>query len=262
MDANKDQWDGAGSTLRLGRYDRRRDEARRLRDMVNTILEQTRGNPPRLPDERLISRGFGVSRNTVREALQLLVGERRVQRNVGSGSFAHAVPNRSPFDRIIDFSKTDLDLPANAVARTIGFRTLAEAPPTMREALGLPVGMSLAIFERIVLRDAVPVELRTYFMPLRAGEAVTEQDAVRDIYELIELRFARPIRCALRAVSAMAADPSSADLLAVPLGSPLLFMESRLVGEDGAVLLVTYGRHRPDQITVTFRAERVRTAPT
>jgi len=229
--------------------------------MVNTTLERTHGNPPRLPDERLLSRGFGVSRNTVREALQLLVGERRVQRNVGSGSFAHAVPNRSPFDRIIDFSKADLDLPANAVARTIGSRTLAEAPPAMREALRLPVDTSLAIFERIVLREAVPVELRTYFLPLRSGEAITEEDSVGDVYELIEARFGRPIRSAMRAVSAMAADPSSADLLAVPVGSPLLFMESRLVGDDGAVLLVTFGRHRPDQITVTFRAERVQGFP-
>jgi GntR family transcriptional regulator len=245
------------SALQLAGHDRRRDEARRLRDLLNTILERTQGNPARLPDERLISKGFGMSRNSVREALHLLADEGRIERNVGSGSFARMVPARNPFDRIVDFSKADRDIRADTRAESMGFRMLSSVPETLRDALRLPEGVALAIFERIVRRDDVPVELRTHFLPLREGDHMTAEDVLGDVYELIEVRFRRPIARATRAVSALAADPSSADVLKVELGSPLLLMESTLVDAAGDVVMVTYGRHRSDRMTVTFSAERI-----
>jgi len=246
------------SALHLGGHHRRRDEARRLRDLLNTVLERTHGNPARLPDERLISKGFGMSRNGVREALQLLADEGRIARHVGSGSFARMVPNRNAFDRIVDFSKADRDISADTRAETMGFRVLASVPETLREALRLPDGVALAIFERLVTRDDVPVELRTHFLPLREGDHVAAEDVPGDVYELIEVRFGRPIARATRAVSALAADPSAAAALNVEVGSALLLMESTLVDAAGDVLMVTYGRHRSDRMTVTFSAERIR----
>jgi|tagenome__1003787_1003787.scaffolds.fasta_scaffold20366119_1 GntR family transcriptional regulator len=252
--------DHAIPALHLRGQDRRRDEARRLRDLLNTVLERTHGQPARLPDEQVIAKGFGMSRNGVREALYLLALEGRIERTVGSGSFARAVPDRSPFDRIVDFSKAEHDIPVDTSSTVVGLRTLTDVPDAMRQALGLPAGVSLAIFERLVWADDVPIELRTYYLPLRDDQEITPPDVQGDLYELIETRFGRPISNAYRAVSAVAADPSSSELLRVPPGSPVLFMESTLVDAEGQVLLVTYGRHRSDRVTVTFAAERIRSA--
>src|SRR5258706_7282991 len=145
--------DRPSPTLHLGSHDRRRNEARRLRDLLNTVLERTHGRPARLPDERLIAEGFGMSRNGVREALNLLAEEGRIERNVGSGSFARVVPDRKPFDRIIDFSKAEHDIPVDTSSSSLGLRTLPRVPETMRQALGLAHEVSLAIFERLVWRD-------------------------------------------------------------------------------------------------------------
>jgi GntR family transcriptional regulator len=254
--------DRTTASLHLSSHDRRRDEARRLRDLINTGLERSLGRPARLPDERLIAEGFGMSRNGVREALNLLAEEGRIERNVGAGSFARVVPARKPFDRIVDFSKAEHDLPVDTSSSAVGFRTLTSVPETMRQALGLSEGVSLAIFERVVWREGVPIELRTYFLPLCRGEEMTAADVQRDVYEVIEAGFGRLISGAHRAVSAVAADPSSAALLRVRPGSPLLFMESTLVDTEGRVVLVTYGRHRSDHVTVTFAAERIRPVTT
>jgi len=246
----------ARSSLALSGRDRRRDEARRLRDLLALVLEHSPDQAPRLPDEMTLSRQYGVSRNSVRDALAILVEEQRVSRQVGSGSFVRGVPGRSAFDRIVDVSTIDDPEPGGDVVSGNGFRILDPVPPGIAQALDLGWAGPLAVFERVVARAGTPIELRTYFLPLRTGEVITEQDVDADVYQLIEARLGRSIRTAVRAVSATAADAGSADALGIAPGSPVLFMESRLQGPDGGVVLVTFGRHRSDRMTVTFTATR------
>lgn len=246
----------ARSSLTLRGRDRRRDEARRLRDLFALVLERSREQTPRLPDEMTLSKEFGVSRNSVRDALAILVEEQRVSRQVGSGSFVRGVPGRSAFDRIVDVSTIEDPSAEGDVVSGNGFRILDPVPPGIAQALDLPAGCTLAVFERVVLRAGSPIEVRTYFLPLRAGELVTEQEVEADVYRVIEARLGRGIHTAVRAVSATAADPGSAQVLGIAPGSPVLLMESRLQTRDGEVVAVTFGRHRSDRMTVTFTATR------
>jgi GntR family transcriptional regulator len=245
--------------LKLSKPDRRRDIARRLRDILNMSLSGAHGVPQRLPEERALSIAYGVSRNGVREGLRLLAEENRIERNVGAGSFTRAIPSRHSSDRLLDFTNPAQDLPVQATADVIGFRLLTEIPVRLREVFGLSdLSTSLAVFERRSVHLGQLRGLHTYYLPLRNGETVTAADAAGDIYELIETRFGREVHSAIRAVSAVAADPSSAALLNAPVGAPLLFTESIVRASDGEVLLVNYARHRHDQLTLTFRAERGR----
>ncbi|MBV9595030.1 MAG: GntR family transcriptional regulator [Actinobacteria bacterium] len=243
--------------LHLGGADRRRDEARRLRDVFNSGLERGRLWPERLPDELDMAAAHGASRNAVREAFGLLVAEGRVERQVGAGSFSRRVPARYPFDRIVEGTTIQDELHDRRRSKLLGFRVLDEVPDGLRSTLGFAVACRrLAVFERISGIDGMPTELRTYLLAVPDGVEVDRAACVADVYGYIEDAFGRHIAGGTRAVSAMVADESTALHLNVPPGSALLFMESRLEDENGDVVLITFGRHRNDHLTVTFRTVR------
>jgi GntR family transcriptional regulator len=249
----------ADDLLKLSSADRRRDVARRLRDILNMSMSRGYGTQQRLPDEREISIAYGVSRNGVREGLRLLAEEALIERHAGAGSFVRAIPSRHSSDRLLDFTNPAQDSPIYSAAEVIGFRVLSDIPAQLRAMFELAdLSTSLVIFERRSIHAGKLRGLHTYYLPLHAGEVVVEADAAGDIYELIETRFGRRVHSAVRAVSAVAADPSSAALLNTPPGAPVLFTESVVRSVEGEVLLVNYARHRHDQLTVTFTAERIR----
>lgn len=243
--------------LHLGGGDRRRDEARRLRDVLNSGLERGRLWPDRLPDELEMASTHGASRNAIREAFGLLVAEGRVERQVGAGSFSRSVPPRYPFDRIIDGASIRDERHDRRGARLLGFRVLEEVPNGLRSTLGLPASCHrLAVFERLTVMDAIPSELRTYLLAIPDGIEIDQDACAGDVYNYMEEQLGVYIAGGTRAVSAMTADASSALHLGVPEASALLFMESRLYDDAGEAVLITFGRHRNDQLTVTFRTER------
>lgn len=243
--------------LRLGEKDRRRDIARRVRDILCSELGAYQEEPVRLPDEAAITARYGVSRNVVRESLQLLADEDRVARKARSGTFTRAAPPRHSSDRLFDFTNVLQDEPVRATAEVIGFRLLSDIPLQMRKVFELSLSHTqLAVFERRSLHEGEVRGLHTYYVPLRDDESMTRDDVAGDIYGLIETRFGRRVDCAMRAVSAIAADASSAALLEIPLGAPLLFTESVVRAVDGEVLIVNYSRLRPDKLTLTFHATR------
>ncbi len=135
-------------------------------------------------------------------------------------------------------------------------------PTGLRTTLGLSESCRrLAVFERVTAMAGVPSDLRTFLLPLPEGLLVDVRACSSDVYLYMEQSLGITIDSGSRAVSAIAADASSAVLLQVPEGSPVLFMESRLFDPAGDIVLITYGRHNKDSLTVTFRAERPPTAP-
>ena len=168
------------------------------------------------------------------------------------------VPSRYRFDRLLDGSEI-----AGRYARLdsalLGLSVLESIPDTLRTSLDLPADATrLAVFERVESAEGTPVELRTYLLPLVDTDVIDETTAAGDVYAYIEMGQRRSIASAARAVSAVAADAGVAAILGIPESTPLLFLESTLFGDDGRVLLVTYGRHRNDRVTVTFNAARER----
>jgi GntR family transcriptional regulator len=244
-----------GNAFSLARLDRRRDVARRLRDILNTRLTQL--TEQRLPADESTMVHFGVSRNGVRHALQLLADENRIERNVGAGSFLRAIPSRHVSDLLRDFTDLAQEQPLPATADVVGFRLLDDVPEGLREVFSLlPDVSTVAVFERRSIRGGIVRGLHTYYLPLRAGETMVKEQAAGDVYKFIETTLGRTIYSAERAVSAVAADESSAALLKTSVGAPLLFTESIVRDDEGRVQLVIYARHLHDQLTLTFSARR------
>lgn len=191
-----------------------------------------------LPPERALAEALGVSRDTLRRALELLEKEGLVVRRRGSGTY---VVQRATFRaRLLGFSEE-----MRALGLTPATRLLKgeKAPATAEEAfhLRLSPGEGVWRLERLRLADGEPMALERAALPFWALEALPEAS----LYEALEARGLRPVRALqrLRAVPAREEDR----LLGVEPGTPLLHLERVSFLPDGRPVEFVKSRYRGDR---------------
>jgi GntR family transcriptional regulator len=238
--------------LNLGN-DLLRDEARRLRDLLAYFVVPELGGTRRMPSEEQLARLFHTSRNSARAALRLLAADHSVQRVAGIGTYAREEPKRWRSDRLRDSpSYPEFD------SRTtlLGWQVEYDVPEAMAQNFDPEVNR-LTVFEKKQSYGAVPALLRTFFVPLRPQDSLGAEDAAEDLLGILEDRFEhRPLR-AQRIINAIAADESAATQLEVPLGSPLLYIQTAVYGAEGSLVLLYFVRQRGEVVQLSVEPERL-----
>lgn len=211
-----------------------------LRDALAADIAAGRHAPgARLPAEAQLAQRFGVNRHTVRRALAALAEDGLVQARRGAGVFVTGRVTEYPIRRRTRFSEALLSAGQTPQKHILRLETLP-ADQTEADALTLPLGAPVHIWEGISLADEVPISLfRSVF------------DATRFPGLLEALGTHRSVTAALAAVgvedytrhstrlSAELADPLRAGQLRLPVGAALLHTLALNVDPQGRV--VEYG---------------------
>lgn len=112
--------------------------------------------PAALPSEADLSARYGVSRATVRQAMQRLTERGLVYRHVGRGSFALAPKPVVRLDRYVSFSE-ELEARGHVPgSRLLGLSVVA-ADDLVAQNLALPPGADVVRLIRLRLADWLPV---------------------------------------------------------------------------------------------------------
>lgn len=178
-----------------------------------------------LPTENELLDRHGISRNTVRQALDLLVNDGLIVRERGRGTFVAQPKIDQGLTRIISFTE-DMRRRGLKPDTRVLLRTLMPAPEHIAEALGVPVGEELAHLERLRLADGEPMSIEKSYLVHRYCPGVLERD-----YSSVPLReaLAREYNIFLvhgkQRISAIAAPADTAAHLDIAPGAPLLYIE-------------------------------------
>jgi GntR family transcriptional regulator len=194
-----------------------------------------------LPPERDMAQDLGVSRITVRKALDALVDEGLVTRRQGAGTFVAARVEKS-FSKLSSFTE---DMLARGRTPRSAWMKRTDGAVTPEEAmiLGLSPATPVYRFSRIRFADELPMALEYTTVPsfsLPSKEAVEES-----LYEALERHGHRPVR-ALQRLRAVLFSDEQARLLTVPDGSPGLLIERRGFLRDGRPVEFTQSYYRGD----------------
>ena len=196
-------------------------------------IERGRRRPgSRLPPERALAEHFGVSRVTLRRALDELARAGVVARS-GSGWIVASAAIGEPPNALMSFSEM-----AASRGLTPGGRVLERQtrPASMdeAEALGLAPGAPLFELERLRSMDDVPILIDRTRIPLSLAPGLDQIDLEEtSLYEVLEGRFGMRATAARFTVEAIAADERRARLLALETGQPLLRCQQRTEDETG-----------------------------
>lgn len=197
-----------------------------------------------LAEDALIIR-LSTSRNSVRQALQMLASEGLVRRRPNLGTTVVASITEVPIDEIVP--KTHI-CTINAAVRELDHR---EIPATdyMRSRLETACE-TVDMSEVLVTTDGEPRSVRVSYVPATGGPV----DRVKDIIPVstaFEQVFGSPLGSCEVTVSAIAAGPSLSKLLGVADGTPVLVEEAVMRDVTGRPREFSYTHHRADRIALS-----------
>jgi GntR family transcriptional regulator len=225
----------------------------RYQEIAQTLRQrvQTEGPGHVLPSESELSAEFGVSRVTVRRALETLRDEGVVESRQGFGWFVAAVPLQQRLSRL-DTIEAQLEERGVHPQRQILEFAFVAAPAHVRTALGCEQVLRV---KRLNLADGAPFAVVTVWCPAELGEHLSRRDVERKpFYELLGVE----LRGASQTIGAAAVSDGDAALLQVPVGSPVLRCERITTTAAGAPILLSehiFPAHRTEFVVDLPQAE-------
>ena len=198
-----------------------------------------------LPGEVELARTFGVSRMTLRAALDLLAQEKLIVRRRGRGTFACArakAAARAPMLGLLE------NLVANGLRTVVKLIELSEVPAGSEVAEALRIAASEPVQRAVRLRSyrGSPVSHLTTFVPASVARFGRKELADKPMLQLLE-EAGVSVAGADQTVSARLSDPATAPLLNLSLGSPLLAVRRVVYDDSGRPVQLLHGLYRPDR---------------
>lgn len=222
------------------------------------IAKGARADGAALPGEQALAREYGVSRVTIRRALEALAQDGLVEKRVGAGSVVRAARLS---DGAISADMATLipqivEMGKSTTARLLSVR-YAPPPAAISAALGMVAGDKAQIAERVRLLDRRPFSYLTTFVPERIARNYSEADlATTPLYRLLEQGGAR-VESATQSVSATLAAPDAAEALDVSVGSALLSLTRVVRDASGAGVEHLTALYRPDMFRLEMNLAHV-----
>lgn len=210
-----------------------------------------------LPSESDLVARFGVSRITVRRAIDELVGRGLVLRAQGRGTRVRRNIGNAPIVANVE------GLLENNLA--IGFRTKVEvlehdyvpAPPDVAAALGVARGTEVQMAVRVRKLDGQPISYLTTFLPPEIGRRISRDDLnEQPVLSLLE-RLGVVVTHAEQVISAEAATAGVAAALQVEVGTALLKIERTVISDTGRPVEFILGLYPPDRYRYRMKLQRV-----
>lgn len=218
------------------------------------IVDPEYQNGKLFPNEVDIAKRLGISRNTVRQALNKLVHEELLTRKKGVGT---KVARNNITTKLNKWSSFTLEMHEKGVA----FKNYAikkewvTAEPPVAELFGVSADTKLFKLERLRGLDFGPiVNFISYFHP-RVG-LTGEEDFSKPLYEMLEKDHHTVVAVSKEEISATLADDNLAEILHMKAGDPVL-LRKRVVCDPGdRPIEYNLGFYRADKFTYAIDIAR------
>jgi GntR family transcriptional regulator len=198
-----------------------------------------------VPPERELAARFGVSRETVRQALHELLVEGRIERR-GRGTVV---------------SRPKLVQPLSLKSYTEGAAERGRVPGRLpvtweditataeiAEALSIPVGDVVMHLERVLLADDLRIGLESSFLPKRRFAVLADTfDPTTSLYAAIKATGVR-FGSALERIETALPSPREATLLGTTTAMPALLLNRRTLDTEGRPIELVRALYRGDRV--------------
>jgi GntR family transcriptional regulator len=213
-----------------------------------------------IPSERQLSADLGVSRLTVRAALDELVREGQLVRRQGSGTFVSA-PKIAQELTMTSFTEDMRRRGMEPASRTLDLRRTPAGAHLGRQ-LHVSPSEVVVVIERLRLADRETMAIETLHVAERLVPGLSAADLEESsFYELLEGRYGIVIVGGIQTIEPTVTSEHESEALGVPLHSPAFVFERTTNTDGGEVVEYVRSIYRGDRyrlVTTLNRRQRSR----
>jgi GntR family transcriptional regulator len=221
---------------------------RETRDRVLELIERlTIGQA--IPSERQLSTDFGVSRLTVRAALDELVREGYLVRRRGSGTFV-SEPKIAQELTMTSFSEDMRRLGMRPSSRTLDLR-VSPAGARLGRFLNVSPSEPVVVAKRLRLADEESMAIETLHVPEKLVPGLKARELeTHSFYDLLRERYGITIASGVQRIEPTVTNEEESEALYVPLHSPAFLFERTSRAADGRIVEFVRSIYRGDRYVI------------
>src|SRR5438552_9702840 len=227
---------------------------RETRDRVLELIEAL-GIGEAIPSERQLTADLGVSRLTVRAALDELVRDGHLIRRRGSGTFV-SEPKIAQELTMTSFTEDMQRRGMVPASRTLELRT-APAGPWLGRLLHVSPSEPIVIVKRLRLADRETMAIETLHVRASLVPDLSAEDLEdHSFYALLTERYGLDVVGGLQTIEPTVTNEEESELLGVPLHSPAFLFERTTRSRENEIVEYVRSIYRGDRYRLVTELSR------
>ena len=188
-----------------------------------------------LPSENELCRLHGLTRATVRHALDVLEREGWIYREKGKGSFAATRRVEQELTHLVSTTEAMQRRGWSMVTKVIGVHKVP-APAHVGKELELAPEAGIYELRRVRIVDGSPLSVQTAYLPQTLCPELEENDLSASLYRLLEGRYGLRLWTGRETLRARGATVDEARLLQIRKGTPVMYSERTTYSSTGTAV--------------------------
>jgi GntR family transcriptional regulator len=212
----------------------------------------------RIPSEPELADTFGVSRGTVRNAIEQLVNNQMLRKEQGRGTFViSSVPRlQKSLDWLASFTEQlrESGIKPSTDVLEAGLVTAGQAGSRVMEGFALPATAEVVYVRRLRRGNGLPFAIQTvYLLPDRCPGILDEGVDPTHLFSLYAERYGVRISFAHEVIRVAAAGAEEAALLEIAPGDPVVIRDRISADQDEYPFEVLHSVDRGDRFEYRYR---------
>lgn len=215
--------------------------------LEQTIKDRRLGEGDPIPAEHELCETYGVSRMTVRQAIDVLAKQGLLIRQKGRGTFVSTPKLRQPLAALTSFTMDMRSRGLQPASRILSCEAMP-APADVREKLGLAEGDSIIRLARVRLANGVPQAYECSHLLYQDAEKILHMDLTdQSLYQTLCTKCGLHLKTARESIEVNTPLPEICRLLEIPSGTPAFFIERLTYDARGRAVEYVQSHYRTDR---------------